>query len=74
MVCEDEGDSMTRLTGDAMREIAGKVFGERSMTLSEAGAGYELDEMTGAVRALRRMMASTLESLAGICLRRPAGG
>jgi hypothetical protein len=46
-----------------MREIAGKVFGERSMTLSAAGAGYELDEMTGAVRALRRMMASTLESL-----------
>jgi hypothetical protein len=62
MVCEDEGDSMTRLTGDAMREIASKVFGERSMTLSEAGDGYALDEMTGAVRALRRMMASTLES------------
>jgi hypothetical protein len=62
MVCEEEGDSMTRLTGDAMREIAGKVFGERSMTLSAAGDGYTLDEMTGAVRALRRMMASALES------------
>ena len=54
---------MTRLSGDTMREIAGKVFGERSMTLSEAGASYELDEMTSAVRALRRMMGSTLESL-----------
>jgi hypothetical protein len=46
-----------------MREIAGKVFGERSMTLSEAGAAYELDDMTSAVRAVRRMMGSTLESL-----------
>jgi len=54
---------MTRLTGDAMREIAGKVFGERSMSLSDAGAEYEMDEMTSAVRALRRMMGSTLESL-----------
>lgn len=54
---------MTRLTGDAIREIAGKVFSERSTSLSVAGAAYELDEMTGAVRALRRMMASTLESL-----------
>ncbi len=54
---------MTRLSGEEMREIAGKVFGERSVTLSEAGSAYEMDEMTGAVRAVRRMMGSTLESL-----------
>lgn len=54
---------MTRLTGDAMREIAGKVFGERSVTLSEAGADYELDELASSVHAVRRMMGSTLESL-----------
>ncbi len=54
---------MSRLTGEAMREIAGKVFGERSMTLSQAGAEYELDEMTSTVRAMRRMLVSTLETL-----------
>lgn len=54
---------MSRLTVDAMREIAGKVFGERSMTLSQAGAAYELDEMASVVTACRRMMASTLETL-----------
>lgn len=53
---------MTRLTGEAMREIAGEVFGERSMTLSEAGAAYEMEEMVSAVRGLRRMMRSALES------------
>jgi len=54
---------MTRLTGDALREIAGKVFGERSTTLIEASADYEMDDLTSAVRAMRRMMRSSLTSL-----------
>lgn len=57
-----EGQTMTQLSGDAIREIAGKVFGDRSMTLSEAGAGYELGELVGSVRALRRLMHATLEA------------
>jgi hypothetical protein len=54
---------VTRLNGDALRDVATKVFAERTTTLSDAGADYELDEMTSAVRAFRRMMRSTLESL-----------
>jgi hypothetical protein len=59
-----------------MREIAGKVFGDRSMTLSEAGAGYEMDEMIASVRALRRMLRSTLESApdAAFAAQPPADG
>jgi hypothetical protein len=33
------------------------------MTLSEAGAQYEMDEMIDAVRALRRMMRSAIEAV-----------
>jgi hypothetical protein len=58
-----EATTVTRLNGDALRDVATKVFAERTTTLSEAGAEYELGEMTSAVRAFRRMMRSTLESL-----------
>lgn len=54
---------MTRLNGEAMGAIAAKVFGERTMTLSEAGAEYELNEMVDAIRAVRGTMRTTLSSL-----------
>ena len=54
---------MSKLNGEALREIAVQVFQERSLTLSEAGNRYDLDEMAGTIRAFRRLMRSTLEGL-----------
>ena len=46
-----------------MGRIAQTVFVDRSMTLSEAAEEYEIDDLIGTIRAVRRMLRSTLETL-----------
>jgi hypothetical protein len=53
---------MTTLTDETLREIARRVFRERSTTLAEAGAGREIGEYTSDLREVRRAMRQALRA------------